>query len=382
MAQGVATLGDAFQVMAVATLTYALTHSGLQIGFQTVFSLVPYLVVAPLVGRLQRHGNPWLLMLAADLWRGGIVLLYPWCTHSWQIFALNALWAAGGAVWEPARNSVLRLSVDRSDLLVANSLGRTVGAVANLLGPLAAGVVVAQRGTVAAFYINAASFLVSAVLLGCSWRHVQRGVSGRARGLGLQGRFNGYPEITGLLRHNRRVREVIVSTAVFTCAQAAVNIAFYPFMYRVLEAGPEGLGLVLSSYLGAHLLGAAVAARFGQSGQGQAMFRLSLAASAAIWGAYGLAGNLPVVIALCVPDGVLAASVAIIAATVLQGEPKASQVGGLAGLAAGVNAVAQIAGTLLGGYLSDVLEGGLVFFVVAFGYAVLSLGSYYALGRS
>ncbi len=382
MAQGVATLGDAFQVMAVATWMYTLTHSGFQIAFQTVFSLVPYLLVAPLAGRVQRHGHPWRVMIVADLWRAGVVVLYPWCTHSWQIFVLNALRAFGGALWEPARNSVLRLSVDRADLLMANSLGRTVGAVANLLGPLAAGIVVAEVGTVAAFYINAASFVLSAVFLGCSWRHVKRGLPGRSLGMRLQGSFSGYPEIAGLLRYNRRVREVIVSTAIFAGAQAAVNIAFYPFTYRVLAAGPEGLGLVLSSYLGAHLLGAAVAARFGQREGGQAMFRLSLAASAAIWGAYGLAGNLPVVIALCIPDGVLAASVAIIAATVLQAEPKATQVGGVAGFAVLVNAVAQIVGTLLGGYLSDLLEGGLVFFVVAFGYAIFALGSYYALGRS
>ena len=348
---------------------------------QMVFVTLPYVVLAPWAGRLAQRVEPRHLMMAADLWRAGLVLVYPWCTTALQVFALNALRAAGGAFWEPARGMLIRASVDRKELLAANSLGRTVGALANLIGPAVAGVIVEQAGTSAAFYVNAISFLVSAWCLSQSQPVMRLGLLHHAGGLRLAGWAAGPGGPARLIWQNLRLREVALLTALYTAGAGAVNAAFYPYAYRVLGTGAGGLGLILSVYLGANLLGAAAAARFGRDEAGKVMFRLSIGLLAIIWAVYGLARSLGLVLLLCVPDGLLAAAVGIIFATALQEEAETAQVGGLVAFTGGVNAACQMAGMVAGGYLSDVLGADRVFLVVGAGYAVLSAVAGYAVSR-
>ncbi len=165
-ARTVSQWGDAFNTVALVLLVYSLTGSGLGVSGVVVAEILPVLVLGPVAGALVDRLPRVAVMIGADLVRAALAFALPFVDGDVvPVYAIAVGLSAGAVFFNPAAQSVLPAIVGERELVAANSGLWTAAVVSQIvLAPLA-GVVVATLGYTWAFWTNAASYLLSAVVL-------------------------------------------------------------------------------------------------------------------------------------------------------------------------------------------------------------------------
>lgn len=161
--------GDWFTLVALSVaVVRASRGSGLALGALIVTQLLPMVVLGPwsglLVDRVDRRG----LLIGSDLLRVAIVLLFIPAAASGQLaplYGLALLHFGVATVFEPGRAAILPSLVEDSELVRASTLSSVTWSVMAAIGGLASGAVLAILGLRAAFLVDAATFLASALLI-------------------------------------------------------------------------------------------------------------------------------------------------------------------------------------------------------------------------
>jgi len=171
--QGISIIGTWVQTIALSWLMYRLTGSTVLLGFTTFLTQAPVLVVGPFSGwlgdRFDRRrlliGTQTLLLLQALCL--GMLVLAGWGNPD-LLLAMAALQGILGGLDTPIRQSFLGEMVpDRTDLLNAVALNSFLMNGGRLIGPMIAGLLLAQVSEGACFLVNAASY--AAVVLAVVW---------------------------------------------------------------------------------------------------------------------------------------------------------------------------------------------------------------------
>ncbi len=167
LARTVSQSGDAFNTVALALLVYSLTGSGLGVSGAVAAEILPVMLLAPVAGPLVDRLPTVTVMVGADVTRAGLAFALPFVAGQVAaVYAVAAGLAVGAAFFNPAAQAALPAIVGERDLVAANSGLWTAAVVSQIaLAPLA-GVVVATLGFGWAFEINAASYVLSALVLG------------------------------------------------------------------------------------------------------------------------------------------------------------------------------------------------------------------------
>lgn len=168
--QGVSVLGD--RMVAVA-LAFAVLESG---GSISAVGLVLAAAMVPLVGSVLIGGvvadrvSRRAVMVAADVVRVAsqgtmAALLISGAAEVWMLAVLAGVTGAATGFFNPASTGLLPQVVPREQLQPANALRATAVSGGEILGPLAAGVLVATAGAGWAIAADAATFAISGVCL-------------------------------------------------------------------------------------------------------------------------------------------------------------------------------------------------------------------------
>lgn len=163
-------LAGFFNYVAVSWLTLQLTGSNLAVGSVLAAAAVPRAVLLLLGGAISDRFIPRLTMVVAGAARGVVmaVLSVLALTHSmrlWQVFASAVLVGATSAFFFPAANSILPRLLAPDQLEAGNALLRISRVAAILLGPAAAGAVVAAAGSGSALAVDAAGSILAGLLI-------------------------------------------------------------------------------------------------------------------------------------------------------------------------------------------------------------------------
>jgi len=218
------------------------TDSGPWVSALLIADVLPAVVIGllagPLVDRLSRKG----LMIGADVLRAAIFVLLPFAGSAAVIVVLAALAGVGTGLFRPAVYAGLPNLVEDEDLPRANGLIQGVENFAWAIGPLLGGLLVAASGPDLAYWVNAGTFLASALLLsGIPARVLQAGTAeshGHWRDL-LEG-------FTFVLR-SRALVTVLVVWTVFMLASAGINVAEVFLAKDTFDAGDFGYGLLVGA---------------------------------------------------------------------------------------------------------------------------------------
>jgi MFS family permease len=169
LAEVVSLGGDWFTLVALSVaVVRASAGSGLALGALIVTQLLPMVVLGPWSGVLVDRVDRRLLLVASDLARVVIVLLFIPAAGSGRLaplYALALLHFAVGTVFEPGRAALLPSLVEDPELVRASTLSSVTWSVMAAAGGVASGAVLASLGLRAAFLLDAASFVVSALLI-------------------------------------------------------------------------------------------------------------------------------------------------------------------------------------------------------------------------
>jgi MFS family permease len=158
-------LGTLLATVALVVDVKDRTDSGSWVSLLMIVEFLPAVAVGlflgPLLDRISRRG----LMIVSDLVRAGVFCTLPFANTAGQIVALAGIAGLATGFFRPAVYAGLPNLVDEQELARANSLIQTSENVSWAVAPIIGGALVAASGPELAYWLNGASFLVSALLL-------------------------------------------------------------------------------------------------------------------------------------------------------------------------------------------------------------------------
>ena len=242
--------GDAFNTVALAILVFRLSGSGFGVAGVAVAEIAPVLLLGPLAGAVVDRLPRRRVMVAADLWRAALAALLPLVAHRLPaVYAVAFGLSAGSVFFGPASASLLPALVEPRRLVAANGALWSAAVASQIaLAPLA-GLLVARLGPAPAFRLNAASFLVSAVLL----KGLPAGATlhaGPEAGEAAQPRRRWAAEVRdglSLLARRPLLRLLAVTQLLAALSAGATSALLVVLAQRHLGVGAEGFGLLLAA---------------------------------------------------------------------------------------------------------------------------------------
>ena len=168
--QSISNLGNSVTFIAVPLLIYKLTGSALDLGLASASQFVPYVLFGLVIGAWVDRVDRKRLMILADIGRAVVIGAIPLLAlfdqlNVWWIYALGFVNATISIGFDSAQFAAIPSLVPTDDLVTANGRIQASFSVATVVGPLLAGAMIAVMPVETIFAIDAASFLVSALLL-------------------------------------------------------------------------------------------------------------------------------------------------------------------------------------------------------------------------
>lgn len=170
LAHSASVVGDRIVTVALALFVVQLTGSATDLGLVLAAYSVP-LIVFMLVGgvfadRLPRH----LVVVGTDLVRFALhallaLLIVTGAVQIWHLVAIGVLFGSAEAFYRPAATGLLPQTVPENEIQEANAATTLFANLAEFAGPALATALVLGLSPAAAFGLDAATFLVSALLL-------------------------------------------------------------------------------------------------------------------------------------------------------------------------------------------------------------------------
>jgi MFS family permease len=164
----VSQLGDWFNLIGSASLVANLSGAGTAISYLFLARFLPLFLFSPLAGILADRYERRHVMIASDLLRALTVLAFLLVREPgqlWLLYVLTFTQFALSAIFTPARTAVLANVVNREELVPANALDSLTWSTMLAFGALLGGIVAATLGIAQAFFLDALTFLLSAVLI-------------------------------------------------------------------------------------------------------------------------------------------------------------------------------------------------------------------------
>jgi MFS family permease len=255
--QGISFVGDAVSMVALVILVVHLTGSASAVGGALVARLLPT-IASPLAGVLADRVDRRVVLVASDLARAVLILGLVFAKDLVAIYVLVFLMGLARTVFNPTVRAAFPSVVGEGDLTRANALIGGTFSTSIMVGPALGGLLVARIGVDAAFLADAATYLVSAVLLSRIPLPRPRRESEEAEGFVRELR-SGFGYLIGT-----RVPLAIVVGAFLTILTINATVPAEVFLAReTFGAGDAGYGLLVSLWGGGMVLGSAMMAVLG-----------------------------------------------------------------------------------------------------------------------
>ena len=238
--------GDFMQNVAQSWLVWHISQSPVAIGVVAFFDTLPRLLVGAVGGAIaDRFDRRRVLMItqAAAM----IQALIYWLAvefeviELWHIAVLAFFLGVVNTINQTSRQSLVNSLVPREELLNAIGLQSSIFNFSKILGPSAAGMIIAFIGVAGCFLVNAISFvflLFNLYLMDLPpWEKRPR----------AQSLWEDIKEGFRFLRNDRRILYIVGISYVMAMFGAPYNRFVPIFATNVLHVGPSGFGLLMSA---------------------------------------------------------------------------------------------------------------------------------------
>jgi MFS family permease len=165
--QLVSSIGSALTTLAASILVYRLTGSTLSVGLMLIATAGPTVLIGLIAGVFVDRYDRKRIMLISDLLRGLLIALVPILIplNIIWLYVIVALTSAITQFFDSAHASVLPEVASDEELSAANALMAISSVGSTMIGFAAAGLIVSNLSVEWAFYIDAISFGLSAILI-------------------------------------------------------------------------------------------------------------------------------------------------------------------------------------------------------------------------
>ena len=265
--QVISLVGTWMQNVALAWYVIELTHSAVAVGFLAFCRFAPFTVFGLVSGVVaDRFDNRRLVMatqtasmiVAVAL----TILAFSGAEIVWLAYLLAA--AAGTALVfdAPGRHALTFQMVGRDELPNAIALNASLFNASRVIGPAAAGVIIAAFGVGVCFGLNALSFF--AVLTSLALMRTEELVP-LDRPERHPSWLSSIREGLSYARHSPRVRLVLLMTTVVSTVGFNFHVLVPVLAAETLDAGPRTFGLLSAAFGAGALAGALLTASLGRA---------------------------------------------------------------------------------------------------------------------
>ena len=235
----VSSIGTLLAAIALAIDVKDRTNSGLWVGAVLIVEFLPTIVVGltlgPLLDRLERRS----LMVGADLVRAAVFGTLPFVSSAAGIVALALAAGLATGFFRPAVYAGVPNLVPEDQLPEANALLQTVENVSWAVGPMLGGLLTATAGPHAAYWINAVSFLVSAVLVARISKRLLQSQTALTRG-----HWRDLADGFVAVMRSRPLLAVLTAWGIASIGVGAISLSEVFLAKDTLHAGDFGYGLL------------------------------------------------------------------------------------------------------------------------------------------
>ena len=172
LGQAVSLVGDGIYLVAIAWLVLDISNEPSALALVGLAWTLPMVVALLIAGVLSDRLERRRLMIAGDLLRcvaiGAIaVLALGGTAELWHVIVLVVIYGIGEALFQPAFGAVVPDIVPHDELLQANAVRELIEPLGlRFAGPALGGLLIALFDVGAAFVVDAATFAISAVVIG------------------------------------------------------------------------------------------------------------------------------------------------------------------------------------------------------------------------
>jgi len=170
LAQLISQFGDRIHQLAlVGLIAERAGSSTLDLAKLMSFTILPVFIIQPFAGVFVDRWDQKTTLFVCDLARAALVLLIPLIFIFWEalipVYMIVFLAFCFSRFYLPAKMSILPELVEKESLRMANTLVSTTGMIAFVLGCAMGGFLVDYFGARNGFFIDAATFFVSALII-------------------------------------------------------------------------------------------------------------------------------------------------------------------------------------------------------------------------
>ena len=258
-------IGDMMLTVALPVAVYELTGSALATGGLLIARAVPTLLLGSVAGVFVDRWDRKLTMVVANLVRAPILLLLLLVDSAdrlWIVYVVAFLTSVFSRFFRPAENALLPRLVHEDDLIPANSLNSLNNNLSLLIGPALGGLIAARFGLSGVALVDAASFLVAAVMILAIVTPARAERSAEPEGDDVRREWLKvwHEMLDGLrvIRGNATLRVIFGVIAVSSVGEGVFGTAIWIFIDETLDGGPREAGWILSAQAVGGLIGALV----------------------------------------------------------------------------------------------------------------------------
>jgi len=257
LAQTISLVGDAFTWVGLALLAYQLGGERSPVILATALTLrvTAFIIFSPFAGVLADKVDRKKILYITHFIRMLIVCFLPFITAEWHIYVLVFFLNVFNAFFTPTYRAVIPQIIEGRYYREAVGLSTATYQLLGVLGPALAGVVAVWLGAREIFLVDAASFIIAAVLiLAIPKNELQKGVTAAAR----QSHSTWVDVIKGmrLLFSNKILQFALSIEFVSAIAGAMILVNTIGHIKNALHADDKYYGWVMAAFG----IGAAVAA--------------------------------------------------------------------------------------------------------------------------
>ncbi|MGW2376612.1 MULTISPECIES: MFS transporter [Kitasatospora] len=300
-AQTTSVFGDRLYAMAVMWMAWEHAGAGVM-GLVAVAESLPYVVLGTLGRRVMDWFASLLALAVVDAVRLVLVAALPWAWAEFGTVGLitsAALLGVGGALFDPNLGAMVPDLVRPDEVQAVSGLMDLTGRISRVAGPGAAGLLLAVMPLAGLFWVDAATFAVSALALVLLAASVRPGAAAPQAGLQPAGT---QPGAWSLVRTHPDTGVVLAVHGIGIFA-GAVSLAMPALLAAHLDAGASAYAAVLACTGAGALAGNLAAGNVRLPAPLTAVYCAAWAVSGLVLAATGLAGSLPVLLTLSVLSG-------------------------------------------------------------------------------
>lgn len=237
--------GDAIDTIAYSWIMYEITGSESLMALVIGLNFLPTVLLSPFSGALVDRMKKRNIMAAADVARflivAAIVTLYNFGSlTAGLIIVLTLLTSIVEAFRIPAGGAILPMLLDRDCYTLGKAAGFSGSRVAELLGYMLAGGIIAFIGAANALWIDAATFLISALLIMLiRYKDQEKEEALNLRSI-KSDLFSGFR----FVKSSRVIQTVVLIGLLINFGIMPLSVFQTPYVYTYLHMGPEILSYI------------------------------------------------------------------------------------------------------------------------------------------